>query len=134
MEFSELLEKELVRVKTGEVVKGQVVTVDSSGVIVDIGYKSEGLVPIDEFERESDGTLGIKPGDDIDVFVISKETPTGLVALSKNMAEKQQGSSDLTTAFHDHTTLQGKVLSHNKSGFMVEYKGTPVSCLFHNQD
>ncbi len=122
-EFYDLMEKGFAPIKIGEIIKGKVISIDSSGVIVDIGYKSEGQVPLSEFQRNSDGSVDMKPGDEIEVYVIQRETPTGLVALSKSIADEDRGWTDLTNSFKNHTPLSGKVLSHTRAGFIIEYRG-----------
>ena len=69
----------------GEVVRGRVVHVGSSEVLVDVGYKSEGAIPIEEFHRH-----GIMPkvGEEIEVYLEAKEDAEGLIVLSKDKADK----------------------------------------------
>src|SRR6188768_3285816 len=70
----------------GEVVKGIVLQVSESEVIVDVGYKSEGIIPVDEF-RDETGKLSIKVGDSVDVLLEKTEDKEGYVVLSKEKAE-----------------------------------------------
>src|SRR5262249_60274403 len=72
-------------IQEGEVVRGRVVEVRDSEVLVDIGYKSEGAIPIEEFRHT--GSLP-KAGDEIEVFLESKEDNEGLIVLSKDKAHK----------------------------------------------
>src|SRR5919206_1292138 len=67
----------------GEVVRGRVVHVGTGEVLVDVGYKSEGAIPIDEFRG-----LPPKPGDEIEVYLEAKEDAEGLIVLSKEKADK----------------------------------------------
>lgn len=122
-EFYDFMEKGFAPINIGEIIKGHVISIDSSGVIVDIGYKSEGQVPLSEFERDAKGGVDYKPGDEIEVYVVQRETPTGLVALSKSIADEDRGWADFTNSFKNHTTLTGKVISHTRAGFIVEYRG-----------
>src|SRR5688572_33444371 len=78
--FEETLKHE--DVKEGDIVKGKVIHVGKDHVVVDIGYKSEGTIPLYEF-TQADGTIGIKEGDEIDVFLESRENEDGLCVLSK---------------------------------------------------
>src|SRR6266508_1911635 len=71
----------------GEVVRGVVLQVSESEVIVDVGYKSEGIIPVDEF-RDETGKLSIKVGDSVDVLLEKTEDKEGYVVLSKEKAEK----------------------------------------------
>jgi small subunit ribosomal protein S1 len=69
----------------GEVVRGRVVQVTATEVLVDVGYKSEGAIPIEEFHRH--GKLP-RVGDDIEVYLEAKEDSEGLIVLSKDKADK----------------------------------------------
>src|SRR4030095_2203430 len=71
----------------GEVVKGIVLQVSESEVIVDVGYKSEGIIAIEEF-RDETGKVSIKVGDTVDVLLEKTEDKEGYVVLSKEKAEK----------------------------------------------
>src|SRR4030043_106540 len=75
--FQELYEESLHEVAEGEVVHGRVIHVGPEFVTVDIGFKSEGQVPLGEF-RQKDGTLSVNIGDAIDVFVERKESEIGI--------------------------------------------------------
>ena len=74
----------------GEVVKGVGLQVSESEVIVDVGYKSEGIIPLDEF-RDETGKISIKVGDTVDVLLEKTEDKEGYVVLSKEKAEKMKG-------------------------------------------
>src|SRR3954462_8613593 len=69
-------------IREGEIVSGTVLRVGKDTVVVDIGYKSEGVIPIAEFAGAT-GELSVKPGDKVDVLVESREDENGLVLLSK---------------------------------------------------
>src|SRR5262249_6259168 len=87
--FAALFEEESQRhvVKEGDIVKGKVIHIGKDDVVVDIGYKSEGTIPLYEF-TQADGTIGIKEGDEIDVFLESREDENGLCVLSKEKADR----------------------------------------------
>src|SRR4029078_7738989 len=76
--FAALFEESLKHedVKEGDIVKGKVIHVGKDHVVVDIGYKSEGTIPLYEF-TQADGTVGVKEGDEIDVFLESREGENG---------------------------------------------------------
>ena len=73
----------------GEVVKGTVLKVTASEVIVDVGYKSEGIIPVDEFVDET-GQISVQPGDTVDVLLERTEDREGYVVLSREKAEKMK--------------------------------------------
>src|SRR5947207_13573461 len=89
--FAALFEEESLRhvVKEGDIVKGKVIHVGKDHVVVDIGYKSEGTIPLYEF-TQADGSVGVKEGDEIDVLLESRENEDGLCVLSKEKADRPQ--------------------------------------------
>ena len=83
--FAELYEKSLKSIRQGELLKGEVVKIGKDCVIVDIGYKSEGYIPLDEFIN-SDGDLPIKVGESIEVVVEKADEEDGDILLSYDKA------------------------------------------------
>ncbi|MFO7180403.1 MAG: S1 RNA-binding domain-containing protein, partial [Pseudomonadota bacterium] len=81
----------------GEIVSGTVVQVTRDSVVVDIGGKSEGVIPRDEF-LDAHGVLTVKPGDRVDVFVESRESDDGLISLSKEKADKMKVWDEISSA------------------------------------
>ena len=75
--------------KEGEIVQGTVIKVNRDTVVVDIGGKSEGVIPANEF-TDASGKVNVKAGDRVDVFIESRENDDGLVALSKEKADKMK--------------------------------------------
>ena len=109
----------------GEVLKGHVLKVTDNEVIVDFGYKSEGLVPIAQF-KQPDGTVSVSAGDAIDVMVDrTGERPEGYVLLSHDKAKHLRVWDDLDKAHHENTTVMGRVLSRTKGGLNVDI-GVPA--------
>ncbi|MBI2216373.1 MAG: 30S ribosomal protein S1 [Candidatus Rokubacteria bacterium] len=101
----------------GEVVRGRVVHVGTSEVLVDVGYKSEGAIPIEEFHRV--GTLP-RVGDEIEVYLEAKEDSEGLIVLSKEKADKIKVWDAITKA-HDHgMPIEGRVVEVVKGGLAVD--------------
>ncbi|TMQ17190.1 MAG: 30S ribosomal protein S1 [Candidatus Rokuibacteriota bacterium] len=101
----------------GEVVRGRVVHVGSSEVLVDVGYKSEGAIPIEEFHRH--GGLP-KVGDEIEVYLEAKEDSEGLIVLSKDKADKIKVWDAITQAYEKATPVEGKVVEVVKGGLSVD--------------
>ena len=85
-EFAALFEESLRTVKPGGVVKGRVVGITSTHVLIDVGYKSEGQIPLAEF-LDRQGNLQVKVGDQVDVFFDSPEGENGGIVLSRQRAE-----------------------------------------------
>jgi small subunit ribosomal protein S1 len=101
----------------GEVVRGRVVHVGSSEVLVDVGYKSEGAIPIEEFHRH--GALP-KVGDEIEVYLEAKEDSEGLIVLSKDKADKIKVWDAITQAYEKGTPVDGRVVEVVKGGLSVD--------------
>ena len=101
----------------GEVVRGRVVHVGSSEVLVDVGYKSEGAIPIEEFHRH--GALP-KVGDEIEVYLEAKEDAEGLIVLSKDKADKIKVWDSVTQAYEKSAPVEGRVVEVVKGGLSVD--------------
>src|SRR5437867_1139488 len=101
----------------GEVVRGRVVHVGSSEVLVDVGYKSEGAIPIEEFHRA--GTLP-KVGEEIEVYLEAKEDSEGLIVLSKDKADKIKVWDAVSRAHEKGTPIEGRVVEVVKGGLAVD--------------
>ncbi len=103
----------------GEVVKGVVLQVSESEVIVDVGYKSEGIIPIEEF-RDETGQLAVKRGDLVDVLLEKTEDKEGYVVLSKEKAEKMKVWDDVERAYQERRVVTGRVIERVKGGLAVD--------------
>ncbi len=104
-------------IQEGEVVRGRVVEVRDSEVLVDIGYKSEGTIPIEEFRHT--GTLP-KVGDEIEVYLESKEDNEGLIVLSKDKADKIKVWDAISSSHDSGTPVEGRVVEVVKGGLAVD--------------
>jgi small subunit ribosomal protein S1 len=102
-------------VEEGEVVRGRVVHIGTSEVLVDVGYKSEGAIPIEEFR----GMLP-KVGDDIEVYLEAKEDSEGLIVLSKDKADKIKVWDAVTRAYEKGAAVEGRVVEVVKGGLAVD--------------
>ncbi|MCX7920166.1 MAG: S1 RNA-binding domain-containing protein, partial [bacterium] len=119
-EFWELLQSSLIQFEEGDIIKGTVVAIDSEGVLVDIGFKSEGIVPLSQFKKLPNGELEVKIGDVIEVSVYKKETENGLVLLSKQLADRVRGWSTLTEAYKKQENITGTPVSATRAGLIVD--------------
>ena len=109
----------------GEIYKGCVLSVTDKEVIVDFGYKSEGLVPIEQL-RGADGVVHVQRGDIIDVMMDrSAERPEGYVLLSYEKAHRLKAWDDLEKAHRENLTLLGRVTAKTKGGLTVDV-GVPA--------
>jgi len=104
----------------GEIVKGVVVKIDRDEVMVDVGYKSEGYIPLSEFGTMPDGTPKVKVGDPVDVYLLRKEDQDGLVVLSKEIADQKIVWDGIAEAYERGEVVQGKIVRRIKGGLKVE--------------
>ena len=101
--------------KEGSIIKGHILEVRAREVLVDIGYKSEGVIPLSEFEDMED----IQVGDEVEVLLCRLENDEGMVILSKERAAYRQNWEKIVKVFHDSGIIKGKVRSVVKGGLTV---------------
>jgi small subunit ribosomal protein S1 len=122
MDFGELLdlyEQARNPVTEGQVVTGTVMEILDSHVVVDIGYKSEGMVPKNEF-HSPEGGVDVQVGDEVDVLLERAEGPEGYVILSKEKAEKIRIWEAVEKAHAENTPIVGRVMERIKGGLSVD--------------
>lgn len=105
--------------KLGDVVNGTVVEVQSDYVLVDINYKSEGLIAINEF-RIVDGVREVKAGDKVEVLIDRVENENGMVVLSKDKADMLRAWTDISKAAENEEVIEGTVVAKVKGGLSVD--------------
>lgn len=105
----------------GEVVKGKVVQRRDDGVIVDLGTKSEGFIPIGEITEEEHKSL--KPGDTLPVYIISFKHKDGFIRLSRQRAEGVKSLELIEDAFENNLPIEGKITGKVKGGMTVDING-----------
>jgi small subunit ribosomal protein S1 len=103
--MEEALKQSSTQFATGQIVKGIVIEVRPKEVLVDIGYKSEGVIPANEF----DDIKLVKIGDEVDVLIEKLEDKEGMVVLSKEKAEFKKNWDKILTICNEGGTIQGKV-------------------------
>src|ERR1700680_1697084 len=109
----------------GELLQGRVVKLHDTDVIVDFGYKSEGLVPIDQF-AQPDGSITVQAGDLIDVMVDRQGVqPEGYILLSHQKASRLRSWENLEKAHRDGLVVSGRVTGRIKGGLSVDV-GVPA--------
>jgi small subunit ribosomal protein S1 len=123
-DFRKLFEESLRAVKPGEVVRGRVVLVTRDQVTVDIGYKSEGQIPIEEFSTRG-GASVVKEGDEIDVYFDADEGEGGGIVLSRAKAEQAKVWRDIEAAFAQDGVIEGIITGKVKGGLKVDV-GVPA--------
>ena len=134
MDMGELLDNadNLKPLKKGEIARGIVMRVDSNGIYLSFGGKSEGLVPMDEMKSASlnvdgkDGSNGLAVGEEVAVMVLSDERSDGSVLLSIDRALAESGWVILKDALNSGEILEGAVVNFNKGGVIANVHG--VDC------
>ncbi len=106
-------------IKAGDIVKGSIVEVQPDYVLVDINYKSEGLISMSEF-RVVEGSDAIQPGDEIEVYVDKIENDNGMIVLSKEKADMMRAWTDISRAAENQEHIEGTVISKVKGGLSVD--------------
>jgi len=118
-------EKTFRDLEEGEVIRGKVVEVGKEFVTIDVGYKSEGQIPISEFYTR-DHKLEVKKGDEIDVFLERREDEEGIIILSKEKADKMKVWGEISRVCQrDDGVIEGVVVSRVKGGLTVDI-GVPA--------
>jgi small subunit ribosomal protein S1 len=105
--------------KENEIVRGTVVQVTKDYAVIDIGYKSEGQVPIQEFGLV-EGKPNVKQGDAVDVLLESRENDTGMVVLSKEKADKMRIWDEISAACERDELVEGTIVGRVKGGLSVD--------------
>jgi small subunit ribosomal protein S1 len=121
-EFSRLLDlydNSFRNIAEGEVVKGTVLKVNENEVVVDVGYKSEGIISVNEFLDEN-GAVMVQAGDVVDVLLERTEDRDGHIVLSREKAEKMKIWDEVEKAFAERKVVIGRVIERIKGGLAVD--------------
>ncbi|MCL2365409.1 MAG: 30S ribosomal protein S1 [Defluviitaleaceae bacterium] len=123
--FEELLAESFTTLHTGKVVKGTVLRVTPTEVIVDLGYKSDGVIPRSEFSEDTVTPLTelVKPGDEFDVFITRVNDGEGNVMASKKKLDSQAGYKLLEEALENKTPVPGKITEVIRGGLIANIHG-----------
>jgi small subunit ribosomal protein S1 len=109
------------QIREGLILTGRVISVKQKGVIVDVGYKSEGFIRADEFTPEE--LANLKAGDVFDVYVVSMRDSEGTMSLSRDKASKIKTWDVLEAAFEKGATIEGSIVGKTKGGLTVDIMG-----------
>ena len=104
----------------GEIVKGTVINVDHDEVMVDIGFKSEGYIPVSEFPVSAESAPTVNVGDQIDVYIVRREDSEGQLVLSKEIADQKLVWDEITEAYEAGRVVTGTVVQRIKGGLQVD--------------
>jgi len=107
------------QINQGEIIEGIVVSINNKDVVLNVGFKSDGLVALSEFRDLPD----LKVGDTVDVFVESQEDANGQLVLSRKRAKTQKSWEEINEALENDKIIDGFVKSRTKGGLIVDIKG-----------
>ncbi len=117
----QLYDETLMTLREGDIVKGKVMSVDENGALVDVGYKTEGVISAHELERR--GALGseeLSPGDEIMVYVLNVDSGEGSLRLSKRKADEEVAWKSLEQAYREQEIVEAPVAHEVKGGLVVD--------------
>lgn len=117
--FVDFYEQSLSGIQEGSLVRGEIVHLGKEFVLVDIGYKSEGQIPIAEF-MDANGNVTARIGEMVDVILERKEDEEGIILLSKEKAAKSKIWDDIREIYEKGGTIKGKIVSRVKGGMSVD--------------
>ncbi|HBD07920.1 MAG TPA: 30S ribosomal protein S1, partial [Syntrophobacteraceae bacterium] len=117
--FQELYESSMVNIQEGEVIHGRIIQITDDYVMVDIGYKSEGQIRLDEFKDEN-GEIQAAVGDEVDALLEYREDDDGAIILSKDKAQKIKIWDDISQIYNADGIIEGMVVSKVKGGLAVD--------------
>jgi len=121
-ELLDMYDRKMSNFAEGDIIRGRVLKVIGSEVVVDIGYKSEGVLPVHEVTG-FDGQITVKPGDELDVFIERLENNSGYIALSREKAERMLVWDRIEAAFKADEPIAGRVIERVKGGLAVDVGG-----------
>jgi small subunit ribosomal protein S1 len=121
-DFEKLYEKSVRALQPGQVIQGTVVGITDATAIVDIGYKSEGHISLNEL-RDRDGNISVKVGDELSVLLVSLEDEHGNIILSKKRADQMKIWEAMERSYEQGEAVEGTIVQRVKGGFHVEING-----------
>ncbi len=117
--FEELYRESLKQPQEGEIIKGTVVHIGEEFVVVDVGFKSEGQIPIKEF-LDSEGNVAVRVGQEVDVLVEKKDDEEGIIVLSKEKAAALKVWETIKEVYEKDGVIKGRITEKVKGGFTVD--------------
>ena len=118
-ELEQAYEQSMKEIQEGEVAKGTIVAVENDYVVVDIGYKSEGQININEF-RDAEGEIKAEVGQQVDVLLERAEDEDGTIILSKEKAAKIKVWDEISRVYNDDGMIHGTIVGRVKGGMSVD--------------
>ncbi|MBT8762813.1 30S ribosomal protein S1 [Desulfohalobiaceae bacterium Ax17] len=121
-ELEKYLNSDFDEVQDGSIISGEVVKITKNYVLVDVSFKSEGQIPIEEF-LDSDGNLTVQEGEKVDVFVVSKDEAEGAITLSYERARRFKLLDELEQVMEENGTIKARIIKRIKGGYHVDLGG-----------
>jgi small subunit ribosomal protein S1 len=121
-ELLDMYDRKMSNFAEGDIIRGRVLKVLGAEVVIDIGYKSEGVLPVHEVTGY-DGKITVKPGDELDVYIERLENNSGYIVLSREKAERMLVWDRIEAAFKADEPLAGRVIERVKGGLAVDVGG-----------
>ena len=117
-DLEELYNQSIKEVRENQVVRGRIVSIKTKEVLVDVGFKSEGIIPVAEFSQQD-----LEVGKELEFFVESVENDAGIIALSREKAMRIQGWDKIVKYSQEGDLVEGKPIKKVKGGFLVDVMG-----------
>jgi len=121
-ELLDIYDRKMSNFAEGDIIRGRVLKVLGAEVVIDIGYKSEGVLPVHEVTGY-DGKITVKPGDELDVYIERLENNSGYIVLSREKAERMLVWDRIEAAFKADEPIAGRVIERVKGGLAVDVGG-----------
>lgn len=128
MDFSKALEMTFTELRTNEIIKGKIIGYNNNDVFVDIGYKADGLIPMEEFldDPDFDPERDLKDGKEIEALVVKINDGEGNVVLSKKKVDSIRGFEMVKEAFKNNTPIEVVIKEIVKGGAVADFKGVRI--------
>ena len=128
LSFEQMLEESLKTIRTGEIVTGKVIDVKEDEIVLNIGFKSDGIIPRNEYTDDQNLDLAtvVSVGDEMEAKVVKVNDGEGQVALSYKRLAADRGNKRLEEAFENHEVLTAKVAAVLDGGLSVVVEGARV--------
>ncbi len=118
-EMDKMYEDSIVTLEDSQLITGKVVSISDTDVVVNIGYKSDGLIPLNEFRDLPD----LKAGDDVEVMVVDAEDEDGNLKLSRKQARQEKAWNAILDAYKTGEIINGNIIAKTKGGLIVDIYG-----------
>jgi small subunit ribosomal protein S1 len=116
--MEELYNQSIKILKEGQIIKGRIVSIKTKEILVDVGFKSEGIVPAIQFSKED-----LEVGKELDFYIECIEDDSGMIGLSRDKAIRIQGWDKIVKNANDGTLVEGKPVKKVKGGFLIDVMG-----------